>query len=450
MSLKKSLLKNGLASIISKVVRAGEQLFLVPFFISCWGAEYYGEWLTLTIVPSVLAFSDLGFGTAASNSFVLRYASGNKKGAANMAKSGFLVITCLIILGLLITTLTIFILKETSVLEKSIINPNQAFLAISLMMISKLLNFYQQLYDAFYRSARKASWSINMLTLYSSLNIICGLVILLFGGGIVIFAMGQLCISILFNPIYAILGIKTLKLTETKNAIVLKADIIEAFQKGAGYLMSPLWQAIYFQGSTLAVRLTLGPLAVTVFNTVRTLSRSVNQVFGIINQSVFPELQFEIGENNMEKARKLFRVALASSFFAATLGMVFLYFFGMWFYELWTNNSLNPPLLMWYIFIIGIGFNSQWWTASVVFRAFNKPFKLGVAGLISACLSVILTYFLSGKFGLVGAAIGFTFLDMLLALYVLPKSCILINQNIKNLLPDTINDIKMFYTNFKH
>ena len=70
MSLKKRLVNNGLASILQKGVRVLEELFLVPFFISAWGAAYYGEWLTLTIIPSVIAFSDLGFGTAAANSFV--------------------------------------------------------------------------------------------------------------------------------------------------------------------------------------------------------------------------------------------------------------------------------------------------------------------------------------------------------------------------------------------
>ena len=74
MSLKKKLIYNGLASALQKVVKVSEQLLLVPFFITAWGAVYYGEWLTLTIIPTIIGFSDLGFGTAAANSFVLRYA----------------------------------------------------------------------------------------------------------------------------------------------------------------------------------------------------------------------------------------------------------------------------------------------------------------------------------------------------------------------------------------
>ena len=62
------------------------------------------------------------------------------------------------------------------------------------------------------------------------------------------------------------------------------------FIKGFGYFITPLWQAIYFQGTTLVIRVILGPESVTIFNTVRSLTRSVNQLYTMINVSVFPEL----------------------------------------------------------------------------------------------------------------------------------------------------------------
>ena len=75
-SVRRNILSNGLANILSKTVRVAEQLLLVPFFLSAWGAAYYGEWLTLTIIPSVLAFAELGVGTSSCNAFVLSYSAG--------------------------------------------------------------------------------------------------------------------------------------------------------------------------------------------------------------------------------------------------------------------------------------------------------------------------------------------------------------------------------------
>ena len=102
-SITKGIISNGLANVVQKVVRILDQLLLVPFFLTSWGAAYYGEWLTLSIIPSVLAFADLGFGSAVSNSFVLAYAAGDKQRAANLNKSGYLAISLSVALGILLT-----------------------------------------------------------------------------------------------------------------------------------------------------------------------------------------------------------------------------------------------------------------------------------------------------------------------------------------------------------
>lgn len=103
MGVFKRVFATGAASLISKIIRVLDQLLLVPFFLTQWGAEYYGEWLTLTIIPSILAFSDLGIGSAVSNSFVLMYAVGDKQKAADIVKNGFYIILATICLGIIAT-----------------------------------------------------------------------------------------------------------------------------------------------------------------------------------------------------------------------------------------------------------------------------------------------------------------------------------------------------------
>ena len=134
MSLKNRILSNGLASILQKVVRVVEQLFLVPFFITAWGAAYYGEWLTLTIIPSVMAFSNLGFGSAAGNSFVLSYAAGDKQKSADISKTGFYIITIMVCVAILVSALTIVVLDYFDVFEKSLIDKSDAIIAVSFMI----------------------------------------------------------------------------------------------------------------------------------------------------------------------------------------------------------------------------------------------------------------------------------------------------------------------------
>ncbi len=417
-----------------------DQLLLIPFFITFWGPEYYGEWITLTIIPSMLSFSELGFGSAAANIFVLRYAAGDKQGAANIGKNGFGIISLTVVIAFFLSVLIVVGLWQFQLFEELVIDEMDALWAVSILMVARLLNFYHQFFEAHYRAARKAALSMNLLTAYRGFKIIAALLMLFAGKGIVMLALADLVLSIVFLPFFALLARRTLSLHKTHKGNFHKKDIKHIISKGFGFFLFPVWQAIYFQGTTLIVRLVLGPVAVAIFNTVRTASRSINQMFSMVNATVFPELQFEIGAGRMGRARKILRMALGTVLLMALTGTVFLYFFGPWLYELWTQKALNPPPLMWNFFIFGILFSALWDTQSVVFRAMNKPYELSVALVITSIFSVSFCYFLAEMYGLAGAAFGTVLLDVLMVFYVLPISCKLMNQPIASIVAQTYKD----------
>jgi O-antigen/teichoic acid export membrane protein len=442
MSLKKKLLGNGIAVVFQKGVRIFEQLILVPFFITAWGAEYYGAWLTLSIVPTMLALSDLGFGTAAANYFVLKYASGATQEAANVSRSGFRIVSIVVIAGIGISAIVLGVLYGFKVFDKSLLGPSDAVLSVSILIVARLISFYTQLFEAYYRAARRASLSINLLSLQAFLNIIAGFVVLTLGYKVVAFAISQLIVSVIFNIGYGFYSKKLIKFkTQGITGVIDKGDVKVITSKGLGYLMSPIWQATYFQGTTFVVAVVLGPTSVTIFNTVRTLTRAVNQVFNMLDAIMFPEMQYEIGLGNINKAAKLFRLAIWLSFIMALGGVVFLLFFGMWFYNFWTNNKITVDPVMWNILIIGILFNALWWTAGVVFRAVNQPYKFTLAGSIGAVLSVVVAYFLAGIWGLAGVAVGCLVLDVVMAFYALPAGCRLLNMSVGTLVKQGFTEL---------
>ena len=131
MSSKQQIIYNAIANMLSKSTRVLEQLIVVPFFLKEWGPAYYGEWITLTIIPSILAFSDLGFGSAASNSFVLTYASGDKAKSANIYRSALFIISCTIVLGLILSTVILFSTFKLGGFENSLIETKVAIISRS-------------------------------------------------------------------------------------------------------------------------------------------------------------------------------------------------------------------------------------------------------------------------------------------------------------------------------
>lgn len=432
-SSKKRLLQNGAASVLQKGVRVAEQLLLVPFFITAWGAAYYGEWLTLTIIPSVLAFSDLGLGSAAANSFVLKYAAGEKKTAADVEKTGFIIITLAVLLAILLSIIVMMLGVRLNWFAKSLIDAHDAILAISFLMAARIIVFYNELFNAHFRAARQAALGANLVTMGSVINIIAGLMVLLLKGSIVQYAFWQLIVAIAFNLLYAIIAIKILGLRKEYKGDYNKIIAKEIFATGIGFVMIPAWQTLLFQGTTFVVRIVLGPVSVAIFNTVRTLSRSVNQIYSILNASIQPEIQYEIGANNIVKAQKVFIYAIRLSFILALTGVLFLAFWGLPIYNWWTHKALIPPTFMWYIFLAGILINVIWWTAAVVYGARNEPYKIGTPGLITAFLTIILCWFFSKTWGLNGAAISILIFEIIMAVYSLPVSCKLMEVDVREI-----------------
>ncbi len=422
MSTKRNIFKNGISSLGFKGVRVLEQLFLIPFFITHWGTDYYGEWLTLTIFPSILAYTDMGLGSAAANSFVLKYVEGDEQTAANILKTAFRVITFVIAGALLVGGLVLMLAFYFGLLKNSLIPINDSIYALLFMMGAKLLSFYMQLYESNYRAARKASLGINLQTLSGIMNVAGGLVVLSMGYGVVAFASVQFIIAIFDNLLFGRIGLSLTGITKRKKGIYSRVIAKEFFNKGFGYLMNPLWQTILFQGSTFVVRLVLGPTAVTMFNTVRTLSRSVNQMYSVINASIFPELQFEIGIGNFLKAKNILIKAMKITGGLAITGFLALAVVGLPIYNWWTKNELDPPYMMWLIFVLATSINAVWWTTESVFRATNQPYIMSVPGVIFAILALVVTYLGCINFSITGAAVGALVFEIGMAIYVMPKS----------------------------
>lgn len=446
-SITKGVISNGLANIVQKSVLILDQLLLVPFFLTSWGAAYYGEWLTLSIIPSVLAFADLGFGSAVSNSFVLAYAAGDKQRAANLNKSGYLAISLSVTLGIILTVIILLIGDSLQLFHKSLIPANEAMLAVTLMMAARLFAFYNQLVEGYYRSARKAAWGSLLGSGLHIVNILAGLGVLLAGGRIVGYTCAQLIVSVVFTSLYICVGRRLIDLSSFRGKI-MKEDLKQITVKGMGYLMSPIWQSIYFQGGTFVVRLTLGPESVAIFNTVRTVCRSVNQSYSIINASIYPDLQYEYGRGNMTTVHRLFRIAVLFSMMIGVIGTLLLMFFGLDLYEWWTQSVLSTPIDVWWTFILGILFNAVWWTSVVTYRMTNQPYHFAIMSTVSACISVGCSYFMSLLWGLFGAAVGAIIYDAIMMFYVLPDSCHLLGMKVKDLFGHINEDMSYLSKHF--
>lgn len=417
-TVNKNIALNGIGQISIRLVRVVEQLVMVPIFLSIWGPDYYGEWLTISIIPSVLAFSDLGFGTAVSNSFVLAYSKQENNKAGNIFSTGFVVTTGTVLLGVLLSFIIVFVSWKTGLLDKAIISVHDIILSLVFLMASRLISFYSQLFEGFFRAVHKASVSYNLHAVDGILRIGVGIITLVAGCNIVGYSIGQFVIGSVFVLFFAIFAKKQIK--DLPRGYFKKDICKETIFTGFGFMLTPIWQSVLYQGSTFAVRIVLGPVAVAVFNTVRTVCQSVSSLFTIVNGSIYPEIQIAYGKKDMKLVKEIYVYSMQIVFLAAVSGFIFLLLFGRTAYGWWTHHELSVSNLVWYIFMLGIPFNALWWTAGTVFRAFNKPARFSLYGLICAVISTSLSLVLAYIIDLPGAAIGFVAMDVIMFFLIVP------------------------------
>ncbi|MEK5752491.1 hypothetical protein V3519_10775 [Acinetobacter variabilis] len=422
MSVSRRILKNGTASILDKLGKICEQLLLVPFFIIHWGVAYYGDWLTLTILPTFFALANLGFGTAAGNTFVLKYASGDKQGAANTVKTGLKVMHLGIFVLMLISLIILEILNYTGVFSNLNINYFDAKWSVFFMFAAAVSTFYLAIFECFYRVVGQAHIGIFLQAIASFLKVGIGIVILYAGAKALDYAVLIFIVTLVINTIYILLAIKFLKFKEYKESIFNKEEAVFLFKKGFGYFLSPLWQAIYYQGTTFVIRIVLGPAGVVLFNTIRTLINSSSQVFNIVVSAIYPEFQLAVGENDKEKAKKLYALIFALNLAISICFVLFFSLFGDWLYNWWTHNQLVVPMVVWVIMIIRIVFYAMWFSYSFIFQVYNDPYPLTTTGVVVSIVSVAVTWLCSSIWGVVGAAIGILIFDVLMFLVLRVRS----------------------------
>lgn len=421
--LSKNLLKNGIASVFAVFTRVGEQLFLVPFFVSTWGVAQYGEWLTLTAIPAILSFSDFGFGSAIENSFVLAVTGNDYRKAAAFARTGLLLLGGWICAGCLVVAGISSGMGYFGVFDGMQFARNDIVLAISCVMGAKLFDFLICYTAGIYRASHRAALGINIQTVYAILRITGTVAVLMAGKSILALGIMLLGLSVVFNTANIVFGTRFLpfRLRDYKGHLN-RREIGQLFVKGMGYLSAPVSQSIYNQGSTLAVRLVLGAEAVALFNTIKTLIRSCNQFFAIQKRTIFPEMQYELGCRHFDRVRILFTLSFLLAGFFAVCSCIFFSFFGQAIYAWWLRGTITLPMNVFFVFLIGLLFNSMWWPASDIFAAANRPEKLGIVYVTVSCGYVCAVYFGAIQWGMLGVAVSSVLFELVMVIWVLPNA----------------------------
>jgi O-antigen/teichoic acid export membrane protein len=209
--------------------------------------------------------------------------------------------------------------------------------------------------------------------------------------------------------------------------VELRRLTVPAFES----LAFPLGNALNIQGMRLVVGLTLGPAALAVFTSLRTLSRLAMQPGCIISRLIEPELALAFGNENTSLFQRLFARSCQLGFWGC-LGICFLLAPGAyWIFTAWTGGKIAMHWTAYNILLSGLLINSIWYTALMVPYSTNRLGRIAIFYLLIYGITAFgLGYIWTARLGLSGAALALLLAEAAVAVVVIQTSLRMTRMNV--------------------
>jgi O-antigen/teichoic acid export membrane protein len=449
VELKKALFKNFLAGGWGKISSVLFRLVQIPILLSFLGIEDYGRWLVLYTLPSWLSLANLGFGSVAANDISIATGQGDMVKARMIFSSTLRVVTYIVAGGCILMLPAAIFLDWEKFLQLPADRHNEIMWVLIWFTLSTLLSFFGEIFQARFRAARQAHVFILISSFRPWVELLIMIIILQFTTRFDHLALSLLISTILFIVAVQWMSYRAMPQLSYSSSLVQKNQFRNLFRKGLAFQAFPLGNALIYQGNIIIVQLILGPVAVAIFGSVRTLVRSINQMLELINQVMWPELSILFGTGDLHKAARLHRLGVVLSIGIAFIFVLALGVFGEKLFAVWTGGAfvLSKTLLL--LFLLPILFNSLWFTSSVIHMASNNHEGLAVRYLVAMVLAVIGCGIFSYLFGLEGAAISTIIADIVLIPYVFRVSLSLTGDTLQNFMRGIKDEAQLIPAFFK-
>jgi O-antigen/teichoic acid export membrane protein len=443
MQVKKALIKNSIVGVWSKISTLLFRIIQVPLLLYYLGVDGYGLWIVISSLPSWLTLANMGFGSVSANEMSIAMANGEVDKARKILSSTVALIGTISVIGILLVILIAPFIPWESFVNLSGSRHKELTLTMIWLCSSVFLSFTTDVLSGRFRAARRAHLSMLLDSFKPWLELLLMVIVLRFTTRYDYLALSLLSSMLVYLFINTWLSGRSLPILSFSFKDIEVNRFRLLFKKGIAFQAFPLGNALLFQGNLLIIQGILGPAAVALFATARTMVRSINQLMEMVNAIIWPELSVLIGTNNLIKAARLHRLGVGFTFIASVLCVFVLSFFGQSIYELWTRKAIPLPQHLLILFLLPIIFNAVWYTSSVVHTSSNKHEGLAVRYLIASTMAIITCAILSHFYGVEGAAISTLIGDLILIPYVIKYSLELTGDNLGNFLSGIGHEIKM-------
>ena len=419
---KRRLVWSFLSASVARLAQTAIQFVQVPVFLHFWSVSTYGEWLILYSIPTYLWFSNAGFGNVAGNDMTMLVAGGDRPAAMRVFQSCWwlIIFVCGLFTGLF--AIALWHLPVARLLRIHTISEHDTRWILFWLALSILLAALEQLLQSAYRSIGRYPYGTFVKSMMAIVAFACTLVPVMMRKGPLATAEVFAAASIGSTLFLAALVKHDIPWMEYGWRYARFAEVRRLFRPSVAFMAFPVGQSLNLSGPQFALQYALGPYAVVVFTTARTVSRGALQMVQMVNSTFEPEMTLAYGAKDIPLTRSLHRRACQLALIVALAVVAGVMTIGPYFLHAWTGGHVPPSRGLLTVLLAGVVIYSLWATSSSLITATNQHQRLAVVYLLATAITCVACFAGAWLFGLYGAAATLLLADVAMSLYVLPAS----------------------------
>lgn len=409
------------ANLLGQIINVLNKIALVPFFISNWGTNSYGEWLILTSIVSYLALTDMGGTNYILNRLTQSFSLNEDNEFRKTLKTGIFIFFTLSILIIMLVLLVLEFVPMKPLLSITYTSNYIVNLVILILAFQVSISLLFGLIIGVYRSIGYYAKSIMFSNVVQVMQLVFIVIALVLKCGMVTVALAQI-IPLILVGIIACWNLN--KRIPSLNLFSMKEiDLKEGkkfFTPSFNFFMIQMSQLFLTQGTILIVGKTLGPTAVVTYTLARTLINIIRQVLGIVINSSKPEMtRLDIQNKDRELAEIFKKITQMTLTIGCIIGIL-LHFGGEEIYRLWLKDTSTFDQSLMDLLLVYIILLTFWFGFADFLMAVNRHKKLSIVILVSSVLNVIFAILGANILGLNGIVLGLITGDLVLACWLIP------------------------------
>lgn len=428
-NLNKKLLHNLGANTYGQLITVAIQLVNVPLFLHYWNVAIYGEWLILSAIPSYLNLSDIGFASVAANDMTMRMGRDDRKGTLEVYQSIWLLISITSIIICSIAVFLVWTFPLTQIFSLHALQEDQVAPAIFMLLLQVIIGLQGGVLSAGFRSTGHYAYGIMINNTSRLLEWALVALTLAKGGGVVHVAAAILIGKVVGTIIlWRCLHRQSSWLVLGYSAGKLKT-IQQLFKPAIAFMAFPLGLALNIQGMVLIVGAFIGPAAVVIFTTYRTMTRVLVQMATLLNQAIWPEISAAYGKGSINIVQKIHQHSSSITFWIGLVGVVSIAASGDFIIDIWTHQAFRPNHILLLLLLTTSFINILWQTSWVVLMATNCHQRISIAFIISSTAGLAMSVLLSPYLDINGVALSLMITELPMFFLSINSSLTVLNDN---------------------